>query len=66
MNQTKKIQAGSTWEHKDGPLYTVIMVKKLYIANKWISLVAYIKKDENLDDPYVRTEKHFLESFTEK
>jgi len=61
-----KIQQGSLWEHKDGGIYTILMVKKLYIVNKWISLVAYIPENENPEEPYVRTEKHFLESFTKK
>lgn len=61
-----KIKEESLWTHKDGKTYKVVEVKRLHITGKWITMVAYIPLDEIPEEPYVRTEKHFLDSFTKK
>jgi len=66
LNDIHEIPFLSEWKHKDGEVYMAMGVKNFEPAKGYkIPLVTYKQIGGNVvADPYVRTVKHFKESFT--
>lgn len=64
LNDIHEIPFLSEWKHKDGGVYIAMGVKNFEPAKGFkIAVVTY--KQLGGAEPYVRTVKHFKESFTQ-